>query len=433
MPCRRCAAASAGEGVTEHVWESGGATPYPAIDCDHAVDAVIIGAGFSGLVAAIEARAAGLSVIVLEAAQPGAGASGVNAGHFAPMMLGNSSIAKVRKSLGAARGDAWLRMIAGSGGWLIAAIERHGIACALRTPYLCVARSDAGVAKMRAMFEGWQAYGGRFEMVGRAALDTHVASARYHGGAWLPEGGTLDPLRLVRGLASAAAETGVAVYGDSRVLTAVAGKGGWTLSTAQARIRARRLLVATGATGPGLFPAAEDALPHMTAATIATAPLADDSASILPSGGSLVDLDDKAVFSPTVTDDGRLVASVLCSAAEPTLPAAAQPFLRRFRQAFPGRDLPLFERISSGRMTITGDGVPRLYRLGSDGWALSGCNGFGLTHGICAAREAARLLAGAVEGDIVLPVTVPRPLAGRGLANLMIRRLMVPMLNGVVG
>ncbi|MDT9599146.1 NAD(P)/FAD-dependent oxidoreductase [Sphingosinicella rhizophila] len=412
------------------VWDAGPAgAEYPALRGSHAADAVIIGGGYSGLIAAIEARAAGLDVTLLEAEQPGAGASSANAGHFAPLMLGNSSMAKVRNSLGKARAARWLEMLAGSGAWLIDTIEAHDIACDLDRHYLCVARSARGVARMRAKFEAWRPYGGRFEMVAPTALAAHVRSGRYAGGALLADSGTLNPLRLARGLAEAAVAKGAAVHGGSRVLTAARGDGGWTVSTAEGSVRARRLLLATGATGDGLFPEAEQALPQMVAAVVATEALADRGAAMLPAGGAVVDLDDKAVFSPTITADGRLAASFLCADATPALPGAAGPLQRRFARAFPGRDRPAFTQLSSGRMTITPDGVPRILALGEDGWALSGCNGFGLTHGISAAREAARLLAGAEPSELALPVLPARRMRGKAMLERVMRRVLVPMLN----
>src|SRR4051812_26838504 len=61
----------------------------PALDGDQTTDAVIIGAGFTGLSTAIHLREAGVAVIVIEAAEPGWGASGRNNGQVIPTLAGH--------------------------------------------------------------------------------------------------------------------------------------------------------------------------------------------------------------------------------------------------------------------------------------------------------------------------------------------------------
>src|ERR1700732_2462917 len=56
----------------------------PPLDMSRKADVAIVGAGYSGLAAALQLAEAGVSVIVLEAGEPGWGASGRNGGQVIP-------------------------------------------------------------------------------------------------------------------------------------------------------------------------------------------------------------------------------------------------------------------------------------------------------------------------------------------------------------
>src|SRR3954464_14419999 len=59
-------------------------TPAPALDADKNVSVAIIGGGFTGLSTALHLAEQGVNAIVLEAQQPGWGASGNNGGQVNP-------------------------------------------------------------------------------------------------------------------------------------------------------------------------------------------------------------------------------------------------------------------------------------------------------------------------------------------------------------
>ena len=68
------------------------APPGPALSPlagEATTDVVIIGAGFTGLSTAIHLREGGVETIVLEAAEPGWGASGRNNGQVIPTLAGH--------------------------------------------------------------------------------------------------------------------------------------------------------------------------------------------------------------------------------------------------------------------------------------------------------------------------------------------------------
>ena len=68
------------------VWMEGVVPTTTPLTGDVDADVAIVGAGFTGLSAAIALRAAGHSVVVLEQSHVGFGASGRNAGHLTPVI-----------------------------------------------------------------------------------------------------------------------------------------------------------------------------------------------------------------------------------------------------------------------------------------------------------------------------------------------------------
>jgi glycine/D-amino acid oxidase-like deaminating enzyme len=96
---------------------------------------------------------------------------------------------------------------------------------------------------------------------------------------------------------------------------------------------------------------------------------------------------------------------------------------------FPETSFPAFESFSYGAMTVTPDGLPRLFDIGPNALAISGCNGFGLTLGCIAAREAARSFSGANADDIALSISKLSKLRGRKAMPWIIRHIVAPLAN----
>ncbi|MEM1303048.1 MAG: FAD-dependent oxidoreductase, partial [Pseudomonadota bacterium] len=111
---------------TPYWWEE--ARPVPTDDVlPERCDVAIIGAGYTGLSAAIAARDCGASVGVLEAGTPGQGASSRNGGMFGahPRL----SRERLVRYFGAATADAILAEAAPALDWARNFIEREEIDC----------------------------------------------------------------------------------------------------------------------------------------------------------------------------------------------------------------------------------------------------------------------------------------------------------------
>lgn len=417
---------------TSH-WHQGAppALPLPVLAGRHDADIVIIGAGYAGLSAALHAAEAGARVIVLEAGEPGWAASGRNAAHVCPVWGGKvaPSPDRISERFGAERGARMNRLVAGSANFVFDLIARHGIACdARQTGHLSVARTEKSLAALVGLSRQYERHGAPIEVIGRDALDGMVRSARYAGGVRHVSGGTLNPLAYARGLAAAASGKGVQIFAGSRALSAEHDGGRWQVRTAGGEAGAPVLLYATGAYTDGLAPPLAALGYNVACGAIVSEPIGDRVRAIIPFGGPFADVDDPAVFGPTIDCDGRLILSVLVGRSA-TPQALAKVAEARLRRVFPGFEIPRWERAWFGWFQVTPDHLPRVLQLGPGAYAAAGCNGIGITMATITGREIARLATGTAAADIDMPLTAPTRAPMPEMLSRVLRHVAAPLLN----
>lgn len=393
-------------------------------------DVAVIGAGYTGLTAALVLAEAGRSVMVLDAYDPGFAASGRNAGQILPLMWGaRRTPQQISAAAGAAMGERLNRMVAQSGRVLFEWIERHGIACEAQAGLLGVVRSEKSWARQQALMQQWSAFGGRHVAIDRQDLGRYVNSSRYAGGIYFPDGGHVNPLSLTRGLADAVERCGGRIFGSSRVESVQRVAGRWRVATRLGAVDCDKVLVGAGAYADALFPSLRGVGYPVTCGAVATDPLPDRGKSILPGEVAVADLDDPAVFAPRVDARGCLVVSFLLGPKPADMAGALQIIGPRLRRAFPQWEAPPFTRLWTGRFLVSLDGMPRLLRLDQDIYAACVCNGLGHTLGMSAAREMAKLALGAAESELSLPVSAPAPFPASGMLPALLRGVVAPLAN----
>ena len=220
-----------------------------------AVDIAVIGAGVTGLSAALAAREAGADVLLLEAgASIGEGATGRNAGILSAGI--NMPLADL--PAGSPLGEMWLATTAE----LLALVKESSQAGALvdatLTGSLSLAERPAAARHLARETKARTALGLRAELWSPAEVAQKTAgrlcTSTVQAALWLPDEGRVQPVTLLAHLARRARARGVRLVGSSRVVEreVMAGQGAFTRWRLQLEsgttIVARGLIVATGPT-----------------------------------------------------------------------------------------------------------------------------------------------------------------------------------------
>ena len=102
--------------------------PTPALRESVKVGVAIVGAGYTGLWTALHLAERGVSVCVLEAREPGWGASGRNGGQVNPTLKHDPD--ELVRLYGAAVAEPLIDTVSRSADLVFDLIDRHGIECA---------------------------------------------------------------------------------------------------------------------------------------------------------------------------------------------------------------------------------------------------------------------------------------------------------------
>jgi glycine/D-amino acid oxidase-like deaminating enzyme len=418
------------------VWETTApaAPATPMLDDVRDAEIAIVGAGYTGLSTALHLAERGQTAVVIEAEEPGFGASGRNTGWLEPNWWTKQprDIVALHGPERAARLSRWVA----NGPQRLAEWEaRYAMRLQRDQTGLLLATAEPKRAESLATEAAdWQALGVRNEYLEGAALERHVAlpSHEYRGALLLRDGATLNPLALARELARACIERGVALHARTPAISIAREAERWTVRTPQGGVRCRRLVLATDAYTRTLWPALTGAFATWHAAVIASEPY-PELRSLLHGGHAFADLGLANIFTLRGTPDDRIVTSTFAPLRRALTPGAvARPFMRRFERAFPGRRPPRWEYAHAGEIGLSADMLPRLVRIGPDAWSAYGYSGTGINFALLLGGELARLASGEDEREGLFPVGTLEPLTLRRSIGAALRYVHAPLARHVV-
>lgn len=366
----------------------------PALTGEIAPDVCIVGGGYTGLSAGLELAEKGHSVVLLEGARIGWGASGRNGGQIVNGL--NASLETITARYGKATADFVGTLVKEGNDLIRARVAKYGIRCDLKDGAIFAAFKPREMAALEAKRKLWRRHGhDHFEMLDGSGIRDHVGTEYYIGGMLDRSGGHMHPLNLALGQADAFEANGGTVHERSSV-TAVEDVGGRpVLRTAGGVVRPRTLILAGNAYLGHVVPELENRVMPFSTQMIATEPLGDRAGEILPTDMCVEDVRYVLDYY-RLSADRRLLfgGGTVYGGTDPAdIRAKIMPALAK---CFPGLAGVRVDHAWSGNCAISFSRVPQMGRLGPNTYFACGYSG----HGVVGSHLFGRILGEAVNGDL---------------------------------
>jgi glycine/D-amino acid oxidase-like deaminating enzyme len=367
---------------------------YPALAGDVRADVAVVGAGFTGISAALSLAERGYDVIVLEAKQVGWGASGRNGGQ---LIDGFVDTGKIESRLGADAASLAYRMGLECRDLVVERIERYGIDCDLKFGFVDLALRQRDIDYFRREIDRKIRlnYPHKTQFVPKEEISSIVGSDRYIGGLVNAGNGHLHPLNLCLGEARAASSMGVRIFERSPV-TRIRHGSCALLETAHGTVQAKRVVLAgnayLGRAEPKLFGAVIPAGSYMIATERLDPTLAKE---LLPQ--DMAACDQRVTLDYfRLSADKRLLFGGLCNysgRAPRSISATLRPNMLKVFPQLAGANID-FEW--GGYIAISINRIPQLGRIGANSYYAQGYSG----HGLAPSHLAGKIIADAIGGDL---------------------------------
>lgn len=405
------------------------ATQYAALNADIDTDVVVIGAGLAGSSVALHLAERGISTVLLEADQPGAGASGRNAGHIQPYL---SSLEPLQDF--ADGGRKFLDYFTSHRNIIVDLCQKHGIAADVHQPGMIDAAKKPS-AELDKKAKLWQAQGYNIDIIGADTLQHMLGTDVYQHGLLWHEGGQVNPYLFTNGMVTAALNLGAQVYGDSRVLACEPVGSNWRIRTAHGSVTAGQVVICTsGHTGNAFFPELQNTHYPLVACGMATRPLSAELLAAINPSRSVFTQYPAGLFPIVIDERNRLVTATI-----PGMHNAQNAekyfayFLRYLHRTFPiTRNANITMESYWTGMTANSSHhydkcYPKLYQVAKGVHGLMNFGSWGNLQGPMMGMNLAHAIADGRIDDCVLPIEKPQAVRFPSLFETKIRRTLIPI------
>ena len=392
--------------------EAAGAASLPS-----RADAVIIGAGLTGLSAARALAKRGKRTVVLEARTIGWGASSRNGGMVLTGLKLEPQAMVAKLGLDDARALDAISIRAISS--LEQLVRDERIDCDFaRCGHLALASKPSHYEYFKreaALID--RAFGRRVRVVPALELRAEIGSNIYHGGLLDEASAGVNPAKLVAGLARAARAAGAAIVEQAPVVSIRQGAGAprFTVTTGHGDIAADVVIAATGAYTGVESPWLRKRIIPIGSYVIATEPLSPDVASSLAPGKRMMFDSKRFLHYFRVTPDRRMLFGGRASfvpETDSTTKRSAEILRRDMIEVYPQLADARIDYAWGGTIDFTADMLPHAGVVDGVHYAV-GYAGHGVALSAYVGAQLAAAIAGGDEGtDPILRRQFPAPAFG---------------------
>lgn len=382
-------------------WESAGKpTTPPESALPKEVDVVVIGAGLTGLSAAMTLARRGKSVLVLDALVPGEGASSRNGG-----MIGGGHRLSIDAMIAQFGPDIALRLLreahVESRRYALELMANEGIACDYsetgRFRGLWTSKeyenASRGLERLQSLIEidAW--------MVPRSDQFAEAGTSLYAGGTVFARHGGLNPAKWVAGLLAAAIRVGAIVQGHTPVAALEQTSTHTKVTTTRGVVSCGAVLAATNGYTDNALPNAKRRIIPIPSYIMASEPIPQDQMKTLfPKGRMVAESRERHCYYRPCPDGRRIIFGGRAAMFQAPNWFAEDELKSLMRQIFPDLGDVAITHIWSGRTGFTFSFLPHVGQI--DGvWYAMGYSGSGNAMAPWLGHKAACAMLGDAEGE----------------------------------
>lgn len=397
--------------IANSLWSAtaGYSTEYPQLTGERKSDVTVIGAGFTGLSAALHLAEEGIKVVLIDAQHPGWGASGRNGGQI------NVGLKDGPTGIKAKFGDFWgnrmIRMAGDAADLVFDLIARHDIRCDANRPgWLRAAHTTKTLNELHKLAEDWDNHGGGMVQLDQGGMQRLTGTEAYLGGVLDRRSGVLHPLNYALGLAEAARRIGVEIFGETPANRLSSEGSRFRVETPNGAVFSDKVLICTNAYSGDLHPRLAQSVLPVRSVQVATAPLSDNiRQTILPEGNALSDARRLLLYFRQDAD-GRFLMGGRGTYHDNSTIKQIERLKRISVELFPQLSGVQWEYEWGGYVALTRDHYPHLHELTPGVMTGLGYNGRGVAIATAMGRVLARWAAGTKVDELEFPVTPLKPL-----------------------
>jgi glycine/D-amino acid oxidase-like deaminating enzyme len=398
--------------------------PTPALDVDRTVSVAIIGGGFAGLSTALHLAEQGIDAIVLEAKEPGWGASGNNGGQLNPGLKLDPDT--IEAAFGADLGRRMIAFAYDTPTFTLDLIRRYQIECEARqNGTLRAAYHETSAAAVEVTAEQCLRRGMPVSVLDRRAVKEATGTDRYVRALLDRRGGDLQPLSYARGLARAAIAAGAAIHGQTRATSLRRECGRWRIETPRAVVRAEKVLIATNGFTDDLWPGLRRTIVPVFSSIAATEPLPDEVArQVMPTRSVLYESGHITVYY-RVDSSNRLLMGGRGPMQWIRDPSSVAYLIHYAARLWPALRGARWTHGWNSRLAMTADHYPHVHEPGSGALIYLGCNGRGVALATAMGKQLARRLLEGERAEVDMPITTPKPIRFHALWPLAVKSVVL--------